>query len=597
MTSDLSWLRSAIESQETYEELLESPEFPDILLTELHEIMKTPYDNAAQLQEVVNMIEFSIDSELPLEIVTTLHSTRDWAIQTLLDMQKLQVEKQSVEVLMESPIISESLQQMQSKLFTSAPCREVDIEMELHQSLLLAIQTEDDSTVVSDILEMCATNLHSDEQFVQFAETALCGKAESLTLGTAFLHRLYDRQPWKFHVENDQTVRRRLRLFDTLTLRSKVAVWANHLPSWRSQLQTWMLTAHRAPFQPIHDLVPPGWQDLSPDGVSVVAACRKHSHLYVTFIEWCRCNVDLMSSRRSMELVNLLSKSIGQDNAASLFRRQLLSQVPQIDGLSTPVSYDELETTFVLLGNTLDQLQNKRSASDIVWQYEWVGVLEQCHLLHEALELTFRGDTTSDMTTKINVNESAPQSCARFFSWFYSFHYSVSADEIAAQFMTMSTELQVPDIQAGALWLRQNRTDFNVLPIIRLRLVWFWLLKSIDVQLQMPISVVSKEHALKGVTTDVLESVEYIFRRFTPVRAKRPFQVELVTQLLAELEWRAKHCHVNTGDMFLDAIKPVIVWLTKIVHLMQLEEYNKDGLGYHANDVEHLARRLEPISR
>ncbi|KAI9922333.1 hypothetical protein PsorP6_000605 [Peronosclerospora sorghi] len=75
--------------------------------------------------------------------------------------------------------------------------------------------------------------------------------------------------------------------------------------------------------------------------------------------------------------------------------------------------------------------------------YEWVGVLEQWHLLHEALELTFRCDTTSDMAIKINVNGSVPQSCARVFRWFYSFNYSVSADKIAAQLMTMSTELQL----------------------------------------------------------------------------------------------------------------------------------------------------------
>lgn len=167
----------------------------------------------------------------------------------------------------------------------------------------------------------------------------------------------------------------------------------------------------------------------------------------------------------------------------------------------------------------------------------------------------------------------------------------------------MSSELKVSDVQSGAQWLRRSRPAFGVLPIVRLRLVWFWLLKSIDISLQT--SGTACDTTIAAATTDVLESVEYIFRRFTPPRAKRPFQVELVTQLLVELEWRARNANAETKLAFLDRIEPLRAWLTKIVQLMQLEEQTaqqKDGRSRFgtrrssAHDVEHLIDRLEQFS-
>ncbi|CAI5746653.1 unnamed protein product [Peronospora destructor] len=610
----LDFLRAALQSLETYEAALETPEFPCLLLTALDELLKAPAANATQLQEladylcvILQMIEFPIDLKLPRKTVTTLHSTRDWAIQTLLNVQTTQADGRN-EGLLPGPMTSKSLQQMQSKLFVSAPCRDADVEMELHQSLLVAMEYEEESATLSDILEICAAKLQNDTQFLQFAETALSAKSETLTLGSVFLHRLFGRQARQCHVNGqviEDKVRHGQRLFDELTLGSRILVWANHLPSWRSQLQTWMLASHCAPFEPISCVLPDGWwpkDGLRAGTISLKAACSRYLHLYVTFIEWCRCHVDLLSSCRSMEFVNVLSRSIRQENVTRLFNRQLLSQVPMVDYSPGSWSCDQRERAFLTLGISLERLQKTRSASDVVWQYEWIGVLERSHLLHEALELTFHGDTDRDMDDKINKSQSAARSSVQFFSWFYSFLHSESADEIASLLITTSLELKELDIRSGALWLRRSRADFNILPIMRLRLVWFWLLKSIDAVLQIPVSVI-EEGAINVTITDVLESVEYIFRRFTPPRTKRPFQVEFVTQVLVELEWRATK--TKTKDKFLNAIEPVWAWLTKIVRLMQLEEqtaHHKNSRNNYGNrrnavnDVEHLARRMEQFA-
>ncbi|KAG1686989.1 hypothetical protein DVH05_005729 [Phytophthora capsici] len=417
------------------------------------------------------MIEFPIDTELPRETVTMLHATRDWAIQTLLDLQT-----------QSAMPMSKCLQQMQDKLFVSAPCRPADVQMELRHSLLAALQTEEDSDAASQVLEMCATSLEADELFLQFAETALTGKTETLTLGSSFLHRLFDR---------------RRRLFDLLTLESKVRVWANHLPSWRSQVQRWMLETQRAPFKPIHTVLPEGWMG-SHSQIDVGASCRRYSHLYVTLIDWCRCNVNLLSSCRSMELVSVLSRSTRPDNAVRLFNRQLFTQVEVMNR-----SRGLRERAFISLERNFEQLQSLRSASDRVWQYEWIGILEQPQLLHEALETAFSHETATD------------RPAVQFLSWFYSFTSSESSDEIASVITSLSSEFRSLDVGAGAQWLRRNRADFESLLILRLRLVWFWLLKSIETGVQT-----SKSQTITA-TKDALESLEYIFRRFTPPRAKR----------------------------------------------------------------------------
>ncbi|ETL84785.1 hypothetical protein L917_15506 [Phytophthora nicotianae] len=597
---DFSWMAAAVQSLETYEAALETAEFPSLVLAALDELLQAPEVNALQLQELTDvllqMTVFPIDLDLPHDTVTTLHSTRDWAIQTLLDIQVAQSGDIKGDTL-QPPAMSKSLQQMQNKLFVSAPCRQSDVQMELHQSLLTAVQTEEEKDILSDVLELCSTSLENDEQFLQFTEAALSGRTEALSFGSAFLQRLFDRRSVQL-----QGCGRRL--FDALTLGSKIRVWANHLPSWRSHLQTWMLDAHREPFKPINAVLPDGWwlQDVSSDSqsddITVVAACRRYSYLYVTFIEWCRRHVDLLSSCRSMEVVSMISTSTRQGkNAARLFNRQLLSQIP----LGDVWSQCQRERVFVTLSSTLKRLQTTRSASDIVWQYEWIGILERPRLLHEALETTFSEVGASDEDDK---DLSVARCAARIFGWFYSFSSTESAGEIAELLTTISSELNVPDIHSGAQWLRRSRADFGTLPILRLRVVWFWLLKSIDVEVQTPSSV--SENYAASATTDVLESVEYIFRRFTPPRAKRPFQVELVTQLVVELEWRLTNMNVNTKETFLKKMAPLCAWLTKIVRLMQLEEQSAHQKGTKnrygnrrspASDVQHLIERLEQFSR
>ncbi|KAG6613763.1 uncharacterized protein IUM83_18574 [Phytophthora cinnamomi] len=615
-TWDFSWMAAATQSLETYEAALETAEFPSLLLAALDELLQAPERNATPLQELADvllqMIEFPIDLELPRETVTTLHSARDWAIQTLLDVQAARPAAAPwAEYVLQPPTTSASLQQMQTALFVSAPCRQAEVQMELHQSLLAAVQAEEESDAVSDMLELCATSLEDDAQFLQFAETALSGRAESLALGKAFLRRLFERRSAQLQSDdpsNEQRMLRGRKLFDELTLGAKVRVWANHLPSWRSQLQTWMLEAHRSPFKSISFVLPDGWwadegSDADFPGCAVVtAACRRYSHLYVTFIEWCRSHVDLLSSCRGAELVSVLSQSTRHQNAARLFSRKLMSQVSLLDRSPNGRSWSsgQRERAFLVLGNNLQQLQASRTASDNSWQYEWIGVLEHPQLLHEALEISFSKDISGPKQDK---TQDIAHNAAQFFGWFYSFSSFESAIEIAELVSQMSSKLKMSDVRSGAQWLRRSRADFGVLPIVRLRLVWFWLLKNIDIAFQTSVTV--NDPAAAAATTDVLESVEYVFRRFTLPRAKRPFQVELVTQLLVELEWRARNVSAKTENSFLGRIAPLCAWLTKIVRLMQLEEQTvqqKDGRSRYgsrrsfSNDVEHLADRLARFS-
>uniref|UniRef100_M4BU95 Uncharacterized protein n=1 Tax=Hyaloperonospora arabidopsidis (strain Emoy2) TaxID=559515 RepID=M4BU95_HYAAE len=470
------------------------------------------------------MIEIPINSELHPDTVTLLHSSRDWAIQTLLEVRVDQGREMDDGLLNSPTTMPKSLQHMQSTLFVSAPCRSADIEMELIESMLLAVEVEEDSETISDVLEMCAANLQDDTCFLEFAEMTLSGKSESLSLGSGFLKRLHDQNLRQVHgdervVEHD--VRHERRLFDALTLESRVRVWANHLPSWRSQLQAWMLAAHRAPLEPISSVLRDRWwsaDDSITDGIPVT--CRRYSHLYVTFIEWCRCHVDLLSSCRSMELVSMVSQSTRQEHSACFFSRQLLSHVPLHGCSSGSWSRDQQERAFTTIVINLERLQKSCSTSDVVWQYEWIGILEQSQLLHEALELTFQNGTESNEVDMKDEDKSAARSSVRFFSWFHSFRVSESADEIASLLLTLSSKLKVPDICSGAQWLRRSRVDFGSLPVLRLRLVWFWLLKSIDDHLQTP-KLICDDRATAVAMNDVLESVEYAFRRFTPQRAKR----------------------------------------------------------------------------
>ncbi|GMF13363.1 unnamed protein product [Phytophthora lilii] len=469
------------------------------------------------------MIEFPIDLDHPRETVTLLHSTRDWAIQTVLNIRTAQSSaKEAAEDAMQPATMSASLQQLQAKLFVSAPCRQADVQMELNQSLLAAVGDEEQ---LSDAMEICATGLYDDAEFLQFAEAALSGKMESVAFGSAFLQRLFDRRA--VQLQSDEQVptaslRRGQRLFDALSLDSQIRVWANHLPSWRSQLQKWMLEAHRSPFQTLSAVLPDGWwaeddANYAYSGtIAVAAVCRRHSHLYVTFVEWCRTHVNLLASCRSVELVCLLSQSLRQENTAHLFKRQLLSQVLSINHLSVRWSPEQRQRVFITLGRNLKRLQTTRSISDDSRRYEWIGILEQPHLLHEALESTFTG---SDESEKAEKNQIGARAAAEFFGWFYSFSNVESAGEIAAIVTQMSAELKVSDVRDGAQWLRRSRADFDVLPILRLRIVWFWLLKSIDTELQTPAS--ASNNTAAAVVTDVLESVEYIFRRFTPSWSRR----------------------------------------------------------------------------
>lgn len=521
-----------------------------------------------------------------------LHSTRDWAIQTLLSVQEDQSGVFNKDAL-QPPALPQSLQHMQTKLFVSGPCRLADVQIELHQSLLAAIEFED-RKVLTDVLELCATTLADDEQFLQFAEAALTGKTEALYFGTAFLRRLMDRHSMQLHVA-ERSIRQKRCLFDALTMESKICVWANHLPSWWSHLQAWMLEAQRAPFKPINAVLSPCWTLQGASSTThddIMLACRRYAHLYVTFVEWCQNHADLLSSCRSMELVGVLSQNIRLPDAAQLFHRQLLNKMPLMSSSSRGWSPSQRVQAFVALDCTIERLLSARSASDKLWQYEWIGVLERPYLLHEALEAAFTGESSSEIRPQKDNKSSVVRGAARFLGWYYSYITVKSADEIAALLTTILLELKVSNIRCGALWLRRNRAEFGNLPILQLRLVWFWLLRSLDNEL-----LTFSENDTLAAVTDVLESFEYIFRRFTPVRTKRLFQVEFVVQLLVELEWRAVKANASTKDAFLKRIAPLCAWLTKIVHLMQLEDRstqykdNRNRHGYRKSTKPNTCQR------
>ncbi|CEG45525.1 uncharacterized protein PHALS_01815 [Plasmopara halstedii] len=597
---DFTWMAIAVQSLETYEAALQTTEIQSSIILALSELLQAPEAHVIQLQEIfdvlLQMIAFPIDPELPQDTVITLHSNRDWAIQTLFDIPVNQTGDLNGNLL-QLPTMSQSLQLMKTKLFVSGPCRLADVQMDLNESLLAACRW-DDKIVLFEVLEMCATLLDNDEQFLHFAEAVLTAETEAFSLGTAFLQRLFNRQLMKLS-SDEHLIQQKRRLFDALTMESKIRVWANHIPSWRSHLQSRMLDAHAAPFKPITSVLSPGWQFQSSSSTyqfDAMVSCRRYSQLYVTFVEWCRDHVDLFSSCRGMELVGMLSHSTRLQNAAHLFRRQLLNQIPLESHLINGWSRSQRDQAFVTIGCNLKRLLATRDASDSVWQYEWIGLLERPWLLHEALDAAFSGDISSTARLQGGDDTSVVHNAIRFISWYYSFITVESAHEVAALLTTVSSELKVSDIRGGAVWLRRNRAEFGSLTILRLRLVWFWLLKSLDNYMQT-----IDENDTTAAVTDVLESVEYVFRRFTPLRTKRLFQVEVGVQLLVELEWRAVSSNIRKIDIFLERIAPLCVWLAKIVQLMQLEEQNtqyKDNRNQFskrkstANDVQHLNERL-----
>ncbi|RLN55036.1 hypothetical protein BBJ28_00009029 [Nothophytophthora sp. Chile5] len=554
-------------------------------------------------------------ASLPNATVATLHTAREWAIDMLLDLQGASSVPGAKAAKLPRLAGSKVLQQMQSKLFVSAPHREAELQMELHQSILGALVSTE-AAALPAVLDMCATSLTDDAQFLQFAEAALSGEVDALLFGDVFLRRLFEETSVSSstgdgHPKEEELPNRRLRLFDALTLESKTRVWANHLPSWHDQLQTWMLEALRAPFQPMSAVLPEGWgiaddstgQWTAAGATPASAACRRYSHLYVTLVEWCHRHVDSLASCRSMELVHALSSSTRHgEEAARLFNRLLLDPV-RLAGrpLNSSARWpsDQRVRAFLALGLKLQQLQAARSSFDMVWQYEWLGVLERPYLLHEALEAQFPVPS-EPQTERSAQDEVAAQSAAHFFGWFYSFSSSQPADAIANLLTQMTSELKVHDVLNGAQWLRRSRADFGELPVLRLRVVWFWLLKSIDASLRLPAESVTCDVA--AAATDVLESVEYVFRRFPPPKAKRAFQVELVAQLLLELEWRAATSRAALPRAFLKKAAPLCAWLAKIVRLMQVEAQTARQKGSSrrsqaaANDVQHLAERLRPFS-
>lgn len=545
------------------------------------------------------MISFPIDLELPHDTVMKLHSTRNWAIQTLLEAQKTQSHNFR-ELILQPHMLSNSLRQMQTKLFKSAPCRPIDVQIEIYQSLLAAVRIADEKSKLSDVMEMCASMLHIDEYFLQFAESALNGRLKILSFGPTFLQRLFSRSFMQLQVD-EGTMVQKIRLFDALSLESQACVWANHLPSWWSHLQKWMLEAHRTPFNSISAIVLPiNRMFRGSASQSETPTLCQYSQLYVTFVEWCRDHVDLLSSCRSMEVINALSQSTRPQNAAELFNRQLLTQLPPMNR-SRGWSQSQRKSVFVTIGSALKRLQATCSTSDIMWQYEWIGILERPYLLHEALEAMFNGELSSkEIDRKAGDNLAVEHCAAIFFGWFYSFTRIETVDKITALVTTVSSKLKVSSILNGALWLNQNRAKFGCLPLLRLRLVWFWLLQSIDTELSA-----QSENRSMAAETDVLESIEYIFRRFTPVATKQAFQSEFVVQLLVELEWRAANANTKTIDSFLRRIAPLCAWLTKVVRLMQHENqatHDKDSRNRGSNhrnatsDVQHVIERLAQFS-
>jgi hypothetical protein len=475
-----------------------------------------------------------------------------WAMDTLLSLGHA-AEASHENSLEESP----ALQKLQALTFTTVGLPATASGDAT--SWLLPWLHEDDGgatlepAAATEVLELCATTVERDDEFLNVAE-AILAKIDCVTLGKAFLKRILCASEQGSSSPQGGSGTHTTTLFDELSLQSKVRIWGNHLPTWRRQLQQWLLAAHRQPFRSIGSIMAfqsPPVRKRRANKVGCVqewaAAFQQYLHLYVTLVDWSHEHASLLGSCRSVELVGTLAVLTRPTESTSVFDRSVADadwaanaafwtirhRVQRFILLSEAVKRHEMECA------RLSPAESNRKTLT-----EWVGVAERPHLVLEAIEMLFHseGDQASLLSDTSNASSlftAATTGAALFLGWFYSHLASTRsstspapeapmADEVMSVAETIRRNLKSSDLEGGVRWLQSNRATFATLPVFHLRLVWFWLLKCIHNSLlddgQSSDSILHREDGgerRRALVTGVLETIEYAFRRFAPTDRKR----------------------------------------------------------------------------
>ncbi|KAF1326798.1 hypothetical protein FI667_g8230, partial [Globisporangium splendens] len=555
---------------------------------------------------------------------TMIEYARDWAIDTLLDLnlqpptsnvQQQQSQQTPLSLLQERLPI----QRLQTSLCTFAAHTSSNFVDELQESIFSAFalqQVHIDDNAFTDTLDTCGHCIVDDLEFALFADAILASRkcaSDSIALSPRFLERLF--RPSASLTANEEALsqsqasqgatlvrRQSARAFDQLSIVAMARVWANCLPSWEHQLQEWMLQAHMNPYVPMTSIV---WRcnNGAPPEDTALAVFQSYSYLYVVTIQWFAQYSEFLASPRSLELLSMLSQTTrgGADHRA--FERRLVHDLVRLmdaresadDALWTPrMRVHAFSNSFSALQALLstnctaddDNFVNsvdEKGTMVIPKQhlYEWIGLAERPHILQEALELLFAAPHESSAfnetwsTTKL---QAARHGAATLLGWFYS---SISTDStpqtIADVALMLSSSLEFVDLAKASAWLQQSRAQFENLTLFRIKLVWFWLLKACYTAADS----IHNDAAM----VEALESIEYIFRRFSPTstKHKRAFQVEVVTQLLIDMEWRwivvvQQQCDSDNDarrrqelQELQERMDVAVAWLHKIVRLMDIE--------------------------
>lgn len=475
-----------------------------------------------------------------------------WAMDTLLNLGRA-AEASDDDALQESP----ALQKLQALTFTTASLP-VMASGDAASWLLPWLHEDDEGAMLepaaaAQVLELVATTVERDGEFLDVVD-AMLAKIDCVTLGEAFLKRIRHTPEQGTAGSQGGNGTDTAALFDGLRLQSKVRVWGNHLPSWRRQLQQWLLAVHRQPFRSIGSVLAfqsplARQQRANKDGRAQEhgAAFREYSHLYVTLVDWSLEHASLLGSCRSVELVGTLAVLTRPTQSTSVFGRSIAEanwstncafwtvrhRVQRFIALSEAVRGHEVECARLL------PAEGSRKALA-----EWVGVVEQPHLVLEAIEMLFHSEEDQaslldDASDAVSLFAAATTGAARFLGWFYSHIASTGSstalvpeppmiDEVVSVVETIRTNLKASDLEGGLRWLQSSRAAFATLPVFRLRLVWFWLLKCIHRPLpddgdSPDGGVHGKDHGERRIAlvTGVLEAIEYAFRRFAPTDRKR----------------------------------------------------------------------------
>ncbi|TMW64440.1 hypothetical protein Poli38472_013062 [Pythium oligandrum] len=570
-------IRRKLDEPEEYLALLHSNELPELIVQALERDDLTPIE----LQEITQIrkkrridealgrfclpigfavtqmleIKWNLPSSVPGEVRHMVEYASDWAMDTLLDFQASSAASSSLLWTKSKP-----LDELMKKLCVN----DIPTPSSVSEEMWTAIRSAMDGGVAScveiatvsdctELLELCATNVTRDGEFVDIVESIL-RQQDVVKPGPEMTTRLL---VWTRTDGGDTPSRRRL--FDALSLPSRVHIWASEASFWTAQLQDWLLAVHQAPFLPILSVL--GFEDED----AVRTALAPFSHFYVTTIHWFVSRRKWLGATRSVELLATLSRltrSNGSDHRA--FGRVVLRKVPSIalEGLSSSWS-DALRRSVIM--HVADELDK----NDAV---EYIGVLERPDMLQCALQLLF-------------VDEGASEKASRLIGWIYSFSGGRTEEDPAQVVLELAGSLgPITNADDKVLWLQQNRSSFENMTSLRLRIVWFWLL------LAATKGKISHERVI-----DTLESVEYIFRRFEPVEVhRRAFHVEIIATFLFDLEWRIRDNRLRNPDEPVnnEQVMELIAWLVKIVRLMQLEGSDE---VVQLNDVEHLEERLRAL--